>query len=167
MAGTISRYFAYGSNMNLQHLLQWCGFSNIIDPSDLLPRKVILRDFQFRTNYISSKGAGAANIEKAPGSQVEGVLLSIPLQMRGRIRCKEGYPTRYGEIYVSVEDTTTGELMSAVTYQATDECRLNSDISVQYVYRNRILTGAMQHQLSKEYQQFLADFITVEAHQVA
>ena len=168
MAGTTSlRYFTYGSNMNLQHLLKWCGFSDIIGPSDLQPQKVILPDFRFRTNYISSKGAGAANIEECPGSHVEGVLLSIPLVMRGRIRCKEGYPTRYNEIYVNVEDATTGEMMSAMTYQVSDDYRLNTDISVQAVYRDRILAGAKQHQLSKTYQQFLADFLAVEAHQVA
>lgn len=161
------RYFAYGSNLNLRHLLEWCQLDTVLLDSELNPRPAILPDFRVRTNYVSAKGSGAANIERSSGATVEGVILTIPIPMLRLIRRKEGFPYRYREILVRVEDPANGKRMTAHTYQVTPNHCCIDDVPVSSCYRGKILIGAESHKLSMGYQRHLRRVLAVPSRQPA
>lgn len=146
--------------MNLRHLLEWCQLDTVFLDTELKPQRAVLPGFRFRTNYVSSAGGGAANIEQSKGSCVEGVVLSIPIPMLHLIRRKEGFPFRYREVLVRVKDETTGQCHLALTYQVAPRHRRDLDVQVCESYRNTILVGAMSHRLSREYQKMLRSIRT-------
>jgi len=122
-------------------------------------RRAILADFRFRTNYLTTSGYGAANIEPCTGDVVEGVLLTISEDARLALRDKEGFPHRYDEIYVEVALPSNGEMILALTYRVTPEHRLAHDAPVSQRYRSLILGGAKAAQLSHTYQGHLHDIL--------
>lgn len=148
-------YFAYGSNLNLDHLADWLARCNILDATPEYYGRAILHGYQFRTNYLRTSGAGAANIEPSDSEQVEGLLIRICGDIQQALRVKEGHPVRYRELDVEVEDTD-GEAVSAMTYTVTPKYKLADDQLVMKRYRNLILDGAATAELSEGYQAALS-----------
>lgn len=151
-------YFAFGSNMNSAHLTAWLQEFGVQD-EPLLISSATLLDHRLRSNYLASRGLGAANIECAEWWRVEGLLYRITPAIQEGLRAKEGWPGRYGEISVLV--TVPGRLRRtrAITYQVTQECSLPRDIPVSSGYRQLILDGAKEGGLTLEYQDWLRRFL--------
>lgn len=149
------QYFAYGSNMNLKHLRAFLHRFGVGPEGVSDPRHVILPDYRLRTNYLTTSGLGAANIEPCPGDAVEGVLLTITTDVQDALRAKEGWKHRYDETTVEVTLPSNGEMILALTYRVTPEHRLPHDAPVSPRYRSLILAGAQDAGLSAEYQEHL------------
>ena len=146
----------YGSNINPGHLNEFLDTHGVTLDTDLQGQHAILPDYRLRTNYFAgSHGAGACNIEPAPGHHVEGVLVSITKAIQAVLRIKEGFPLRYKESRIIVNTVSTGEPLRAITYMVTPEYRLDVDLPVAARYRDLILDGAEQFGFSKSYQQEL------------
>ena len=152
-------YFAYGSNTNIAMLRDYLRGLNV--DTDFLrePERAILHGYRLRTNYLTSIGTGAANIEPADGSHVEGALLGISQSIHEAIRRKEGYPCRYVEQWVCVELPTDGRTVPAFTYVVSTQCRLRTDALVSRAYRQSILQAARHIGFSPRYQSGLRSIL--------
>lgn len=83
-------YFAYGSNLNLERVK-----SRDLKFTDFFP--VYLPDYQLVFNKISRTypGTRAANIEKADGKFVEGLVYKTDSGSLAKMDVFEGYPEHY------------------------------------------------------------------------
>jgi len=146
-------YFAYGSNINLDHLHDYLD-THGVDPAVIqVTERTHLSDYRLRTNYFApSHNAGACNIEPAPGNYVAGVLMIINESVRDVLRIKEGYPRHYTELDIHVFSRKAKRSLRALTYVVTPEHRLDTDLPVTARYRDLILAGAREFEFSQEYQ---------------
>ncbi len=151
------RYFAYGSNINLDHLKEYLHTHGVKLDTKFQPEHAILQNYRLRTNYFAgSHGAGACNIEYAPGyNRVEGVVITITPAIQTALRVKEGYPRRYEEIEVNIHTASAQAPVQALTYIVTTAHQLEDDLPVTARYREIILTGAIHFDLTKPYQKML------------
>jgi len=146
-------YFAYGSNINLDHLKDYLYTHGVGSAVIQVAERTRLDDYRLRTNYFaSSHNAGACNIEPDPGSYVVGVLMIISEAVRDALRVKEGYPHRYTELDVHVFSKKAKRPLRALTYVVTPEHRLDTDLPVTARYREIILAGARDFEFTQEYQ---------------
>ena len=149
-------YFAYGSNINLDHLSDFLNTHDVTLDTELVGQHALLHDYRLRTNYFAgSHGAGACNIEPAQGELVEGVIITITPATQDALRLKEGFPLRYHEIDVIVHTASTQGSVQALTYVVTPEHRLDVDLPVTDRYRDLVLAGAEHFNFSKTYQREL------------
>ena len=149
----VMRYFAYGSNINLDYLTDYLSTHGITLDTELGGQQALLHNFRLRTNYFAgSHGAGACNIEPAPDHHVEGVVMSISSAIQDALRVKEGFPLRYHEIEVIVHTAATRAPVRALTYVVTPAHRLEVDLPVTTRYRALILAGAKHFGFSESYQ---------------
>ncbi len=155
-------YFAYGSNINLKHLMAYLG-THDVDPAEISAAEHgRLLDYRLRTNYFAaSHTAGACNIEADPESCVEGVLMTISGAARDALRLYEGFPHRYEEIEVIVHTASAQGSVRALTYVVTSEHRLDTDLPVTARYRDLILSGAKQFKFTEAYQNSLRDQLKI------
>ena len=155
-------YFAYGSNLNLDHLTAYLDTPDVKLDTELVGQHGFLHNFHLRTNYYaSSHRAGACNIEPAHNHHVEGVLWIITQPMRDALRVKEGYPRCYQETEVIVHTASTQEPVRAITYVVSPKHRLDVDLPVTERYREFVLNGAKQFKLTRKYQKMLNDLLQV------
>lgn len=146
------RYFAYGSNLNLPHLSSWVRLFGVNPDEITNPRRAVLGDHQLRTNYLTTNGLGAANIEPAKGGAVEGLQLTITPAVHAALRAKEGHPIRYTEEEVLVTVPGRTRRVRALTYVVTPDHCLPVDMPVSDNYRRLVLDGARACRLSRIYQ---------------
>ncbi len=152
----VMNYFAYGSNTNLSHLVEYLNTHGVTPDNELKAEYAHLDGYRLRTNYFAAgHGAGACNIEPAPDHHVEGVVMAITPSMQDVLRLKEGFPHRYHEIEVIVHTATAQAPVRAVTYVVTPMHRLDVDLPVTARYRGLILDGAKHFRFSKRYQRQL------------
>ena len=151
-------YFAYGSNINLRHLKAFLDTHGVELDTELKAEIAQLDGYLLRTNYFAgTHGAGACNIEPAPGHHVEGVLVSITSAIRDALRVKEGFPLCVNdEIDAIVHTASTQASVRALTYMVTPTHGLDIDLPVTARYRDIVLTGARQCGLSTAYQRQLS-----------
>ena len=149
-------YFAYGSNINLDHLRSYLE-KHGVDPNEAAQAEhALLHDYVLRTNYFAgSHGAGACNIEPAPDHHVEGVVMSIIPAIQSILRVKEGFPRCYEEIDIVVNTASKRASVRALTYIVTPAHRLDIDLPVTAQYRALILAGAKHFDFSESYQEAL------------
>lgn len=83
----VKLYFAYGSNMNHHHMRQRC-------PKAKYEGKMILPDYELVFRSV-------ADVQKAPGKQVEGALFWITKDCERELDRYEGYPRLYTKTYVN------------------------------------------------------------------
>ena len=149
-------YLAYGSNMCLDHLADYLDTHGVTPDTELSGQHALLQNFRLRTNYFAgTHGAGACNIEPAHDQRVEGVAMEITSTRQDVLRIKEGYPHRYEEIEVIVHTASTQGGVRALTYVVTLQHRLDVDLPVTARYRDCVLNGAKQYNLTNEYQKKL------------
>ena len=156
-------YFAYGSNINIDHLNEYLHTHGVKLDTELQPEHAILQNYRLRTNYFAgSHGAGACNIEYAPGNnQVEGVVMEITPAIQAALRVKEGYPRCYEEIEVNVGTASTQALVQAHTYIVTKSNQLEDDLPVTARYRDLIIAGANNFEFTKSYQEMLRNKLQI------
>lgn len=158
-------YFAYGSNLNTDHLRSWLTRWGV-DPEELgPPRKANLPGYRLRTNCLRSNGIGACNIEPRPRNRVEGIVMTVTPSIREVLRLKEGHPHRYAEIEIAVAPLGKQRTVRAFTYIVTHQFALHFDVPVTQEYRRLILEGAASHQLSPRYQKNLRRLLRPLSHE--
>ena len=154
-------YYAYGSNVNKRVLINYL-IRYGLAPHNLQPwGRAVLDHYRIRTNYASSYGMGAANIEPAPGRQVEGVLYVIDGSIRQALRRKEGWPGCYQEIEICVLVPGSDKVLKAMTYIVAPKHQLRANQPVTSGYRATILEGASQSHFSSRYVRHLRRVLCV------
>jgi cation transport regulator ChaC len=149
-------YFAYGSNLNLDHLADYLTSRGVPWSAPKRPSIALLPDHRIRTNYFSTAHqAGACNVEPAAGRTVEGVVWEVTEDVRSALRRKEGYPRCYEEVEIQVIIPSTKKIVPAFTYLVNPVHRLDRNLPVTREYRQLILDGAKAVGLSTTYQTFL------------
>ncbi len=161
MRSSSTDYFAYGSNMNIEHLREWLDRFGVPGDGVSNPRLAILPGFRLRTNYLTTTKKGAANIEPSRGQQVEGVLFTVSPDVVAALDLKEGHPRRYRQTKVEVIMPPSGRKITAMTYRVTEEHQLDFDMPVSEAYRNLVLSGAAEAGLSLAYQSRLKTILRI------
>ena len=115
-------YFAYGSNLNVDDLQNWCRGQGLSNTALRCSRGVArLADNELIFDYYSERRRGGVlNLRPRIGQIVEGVLFEVDVYGRDALDRKEGVPTCYERVPVHVFD---GEGMSvdAFTYRVPPE----------------------------------------------
>ena len=138
-------YFAYGYNMQSEHMRQQC-------PGSRLVAKVRLRDHRlaFSRWWDAWGGGGVADVQPAAGEVVEGVIWEITTADRETLDRFEVYPTSYTRKNVVVE-AWDGRTLEAFAYVARPE----GSYRPARDYLTRIIAGAEEQGLSPAYLTFL------------
>jgi gamma-glutamylcyclotransferase (GGCT)/AIG2-like uncharacterized protein YtfP len=147
-------YFAYGSNMNQEDFKRRCASKSHINLTAKKPIPCTLNNYLLTFNYYSTtRNGGAANIEKAGGGRVEGVLYDISEKDLHAIDAKEGYygPNNqrnfYDRIEVSVMPAGSTKPVTAVTYIANQKMVKTSFQPPTKDYLQVIIKGAKDRNL--------------------
>jgi len=147
-------YFAYGSNINIEHLQSYLVQAGVEFGDITNVQHVILPRYRVRTNYFSrAHCAGACNIEPTSNGIVEGITMKITKSVREALRTKEGFPSCYGEVEILAHGAS-GDV-AAFTYKVVRERRFLFDLPVTPKYRQLILDGAKESGCSQAYQRLL------------
>ncbi len=155
-------YFAYGSNINLDHLHEHLSTHGVKLDTELQPEHAILPNYRLRTNYFAgSHSAGACNIEPASDHRVEGVVITITPAIQAALRVKEGYPRCYEEFEVDVHTASAQAPVQALTYIVATAHQLEDDLPVTARYRELILTGAKHFEFTNSYQEMLRNKLQI------
>ncbi len=135
-------YFAFGSNMNKERMIERkAEFTEM--------QKGILKDWKLVFNKINSRkeGAGFANIMPKVGSIVEGIIYKVDEETLQKLDRFEGVPNHYNRKTMEIE-SKDNEMINCITYLAnpskTDDSR-----KPEKWYLNHLLKG--EEYLSKEY----------------
>lgn len=138
--------FAYGSNMSRKQIEDRA-------PSVQIIGRAQLNNMRFVCNKKSVDGSAKANIVKSDNDVVWGVLFEIDEEDLAILDLKEG-----GYFRVSVRVTTVnGEAVLAETYLSK---KITNDHRSYKWYKDKIVTGAMEHGLPEDYVQFLRELPT-------
>lgn len=137
-----TKYFAFGSNMFSNRMLQRVPSAKIIGIARLDDHCLA-----FRKRGVD--GTGKADIEPAEGESVWGILYSMNKDERAKLDRYEG-----GYDRVSVTVATASGPVKAFTYQAKEQSFLLALPSEWY--RDIILAGALEHGLPGPYAALLA-----------
>jgi len=118
-------YYAYGSNMNQQRMID-----RGIKFTEVIPAK--LEDYELRFNKISKKQGAVANVVPKKGSVVEGVLYKVEdISIMDRF---EGAPKHYRRIILNVSG------IDAWVYVANQEY-IREGLKPKQEYLNHLLAG--------------------------
>lgn len=145
-------YFAYGSNMDEERMMERGAkiYSNV---------RGVLKNYKLVFNKIASagKGEGFANIEKEERNQVEGIIYEIDYEKISKLDLYEGVPKHYNRILIEVE-TPRGVLKCEV-YIANSNM-VKEGLKPERDYLNKLLKG--KDFLSPEYYEFLKNTETID-----
>jgi hypothetical protein len=130
-------YFAYGSN------LKWSRMRERV-PSARTEAVAFLEHHRLACNKRGRDGSAKANLVRAPGDRVWGVLYCIE---RAHLTVLDRFEVGYERVEVAV-CTATGEDRRASTYRSD---RIIGDPTPFDWYRGMILEGAREHGLPEEY----------------
>jgi hypothetical protein len=155
--------FAYGSNMDLDDLARWLGERG---HAALAPSAVevgVLEHHRLVWNYRSpSRAGGAANVQRADGEHLPGIVLDVDDALLTALDVKEGHPQRYARALRDVRASPSGAPRSAWVYEVTDAWRLDEDVWPRRAYLDVVLRGARFHGLPLEHLDALAATPTVD-----
>ena len=134
-------YFAYGSNMSTDQMVERVGRSCI----DVPPQVVRLPNYRFAFNVRGEGDIVYANLETL-GPGVWGVIYRCDdAALTSLDRFEKGYHRTQVEVFDGRQQPAL-----AFVYLAKPEC-ITHDGRVSDQYLQRILTGARQHALPEEY----------------
>lgn len=132
-------YFAYGSNMNIAQMKKRCPGAVDLGPAVLHDH--VLCECMY------------ADIDKAPGLSVNGVLYLVTEEHLAELDYREGHPNYYER--KSVEVSKDGETYRAWVYEMTPATKWRRSDSNLYKYsgeyRNRCSTGAKEHGIPDQF----------------
>lgn len=135
-------YFAYGSNLCVQQMARRC--PGTADPEAVAPQPATLADHDWLINE-----RGVATIEPFTGSRVHGVLWDVSDHDLATLDSAEGVPVRYRRDRMTVE--TAAGPASAWVYV---DHRVEPG-APRPGYLERIIDGALHHQLPHRWIEFL------------
>jgi gamma-glutamylcyclotransferase (GGCT)/AIG2-like uncharacterized protein YtfP len=137
----ITNYFAYGSNLLVEQVIQRTGA--LLEPA---PRRVRLEGYRLAFN-VGGKGTQRfANIVASPNDEVLGVIYSFDAS---RLEAMNRFETGYDQIKVSVIDEA-GSNIQAVAYLGSATA-IVPEGTPEAIYLDRIVRGAQQYQLPEAY----------------
>jgi len=137
------QYFAYGSNMCQQRLIDRIGSFTVVGIA-------VLGGHDLKFNKRSADGSGKANIVIDSTKQVEGIVFAVtPDQLRTLDGKEPGYHRENVQVILG------GHAEECVTYVANDD-RIADGLQPSHDYLDLIRCGAAHFQLSDEYQRQLA-----------
>lgn len=144
-------YFAYGSNMNEDELINE-------KVTILEGKKVLLRNYKIALARNSEKRKGGVlDIIPSEEESVEGVLYNIPDEDITKINKKEGVCVgAYEPIIINVEDCDGHTINGIISYQV---CEKNDSKPASKEYKDSVLRGACEHGLSEDYRVKLKDVL--------
>lgn len=147
------KYFAYGSNMNENRMIQ----------RGLKPKSkeaAYIEEFEFKINKKSYKNPkiGYANIMPKKGSIVEGIVYDVSENDIKKLDKFEGYPKHYYRDYLDVK-LKNGDIVKAYVYIAKGEWISVEELKTTNKYKENILKG--REMLSNNYYEFLNESITI------
>ncbi|MFA5991361.1 MAG: gamma-glutamylcyclotransferase family protein [Candidatus Doudnabacteria bacterium] len=137
-------YFAYGSNLNLEHMRRICGWHFTVLSA------AVLEDYQFGPDT-----RGYANIRPCPGEKVYGMIYEVEQRSIDALDEFEGYPEVFGREEVVVKDLD-GDEYKAWVYLEKPEYFGEHEIKEDYL--KRVLVGARENRLPEEWIRFLTGF---------
>ncbi len=138
-------YFGYGSNIDKARIRRRCPSARVIAKGKILDYRLV---FNMLGNNAEGKGGGVANIEKANGDIVYGVLYRIEtneLQQLNSLEMSMNYEVEQMNIFVS--DIVSVEATVYISYQEQ-----NNRYTPTNAYRNFIINGMEMHNFPIEYQ---------------
>ena len=136
-------YFGYGSNLNEE---DWNSSGNFLPWKEALKiyKPGLLLDYIPLYHYYSSgREGGALDVKPVKGGVVNGMLFLPTSKGWKNVDKKEGNPHYYSRKVVSVQ-TTSGELLQAVTYIVVDEKKEEYFIEPNEKYRKIVESGMKQ-----------------------
>ena len=140
-------YFAYGSNLSKGRIQKRTGLIRCA-------KRALLRDYRLVFNKRASKGNVYANIQKAEGVTVWGVIYLCNAEAMAKLDHYEGVKGGHYErqpVEVQLED---GSRQAAIAYVACVE-QIVSEGMPSAEYLGHILTGAAEHLLPDDYIQMV------------
>jgi hypothetical protein len=156
-------YFAYGSNMDLEDLRNWCCENNYAHLNLTNRKAAKLAGYKLDFNYFSSgRKCGAANIMPAPGESVYGILCKLSKSDLDTIRIKEGYPLFYNEIFVSVETFDGTKIQNVLTYKVVKGREKSEYQPPLQSYVGLIIKNAVDFGFPQEYITYLKSLPTTD-----
>jgi gamma-glutamylcyclotransferase len=91
------KYFAYGSNMDIDQMKQRCPSAEVLGSG-------VLRDYALGfTVYSQGWDGGAADVVHGPGQEVWGIVYVFGIQDLDGLDTDEGYPDQYRRVQLPVE----------------------------------------------------------------
>lgn len=147
------RYFAYGSNMNPERMIErGVSFTS--------RERAVLKGWRLKFNKVSSINAreGYANIERDDNSVVEGILYTIEDKDIEKLDTFEGYPKHYNRVVLKVKKDN-GEEVEALVYIANPD-KVKDGLKPSKEYLNHLLRGC--DLLSENYCNMLRNWETLD-----
>jgi len=160
-------YFAYGSNLNLQAVAEWCRHHGQRPLAMKSGKPTILENYRLCFPIFSEYwGGGIGDIAYDPGKQVAGALfdlseadLDLLDQKVGRKLDAAGKEIGvYKRIEVRVSPLGKGDSVAAVTYQGVSTEK--DHIPPTQHYMDLVVQGAYSHGLSMMWISYLQSFST-------
>lgn len=143
-------YFAYGSNLDEDQMRDRCGDTVIVAAG-------FLRDFRLAfTRRSSGWCGGVADVVPSPGSQVWGIIYTIPDEGLCALDRHEGYPRHYQRFLASIETST--DTIDAWTYFVVDK---EEFVAPRRQYLDILRAAARQHGFPEAYMRQLDAVQTV------
>jgi gamma-glutamylcyclotransferase (GGCT)/AIG2-like uncharacterized protein YtfP len=138
-------YFAYGSNMNLEHMRRLCGWHfRVLGPAKL-------KDYQFGPD-----GRGYANIRPKEKEEVWGVLFDLDQYSLDVLDQFEGFPDIFDRKQIKVFDNSGNEVEAWVYIEQPDHF---AQSHIREEYMRRVVTGALENRLPEQWISFLNSFL--------
>lgn len=139
-------YFAYGSNMNLEHMRRLCGWHFS------LAGTACLKGYEFGPDT-----RGYANIKENEKKDVWGVVYTVDDECLNILDSFEGVPEIFERKQVEIV-CLEGKKCKAWVYIEKPEFFGSGSINQNYM--KRVLAGAMENRLPEEWVEFLRKFIS-------
>ena len=142
-------YFAYGSNLDLEHWVRWCEARGF-DPSGLVPwRPAFLPDHELLFRRYSERwGGGVADVGPRIGAAVPGMMFHADAEAMRALDVKEGLGKAYNRIELTVLDDG-GDLHHVTSYRLL-ESQWQAGLMPSDAYRTTIARGLSAHRLPLE-----------------
>tara|TARA_B000000557_G_C20746109_1_gene430781 strand:- start:622 stop:1074 length:453 start_codon:yes stop_codon:yes gene_type:complete len=140
-------YFAYGSNMSIEHMLKYC-FDNEFKIINI----GILRDYIYRyRTLIGYKYTGVGNIEKRKGSKVYGIIYDINKNGLKKLNKKEGLMNNLYYIDELNIYSINGKKKYKCKIYKMNHDKVGIEKSPTNKYRKMLLDSAIHNRFPKTY----------------
>lgn len=157
-------YFAYGSNLNVKAVSEWCRHYGYRSPAMRNGRAAILDNYRLCFPIFSEYwGGGIADIAYDPGKYVAGVLFDLSETDLATLDAKVGRKFEndreigvYSRIQVKISPLGKGEPVKAITYQGVSVEKYH--IPPTQHYMDLLIAGAYQAGLSMMWISYLQSF---------
>ncbi len=140
------KYFAFGSNMNLDQMKKRC-------PGSTFLTSATLEDFRFVYDGKSDRWGGAVgNIVPSEGESVKGALFEINDGDLLSLDQYEGFPNRYKRRELPVKSTDNMKIMAILYFRDNESVGSPSE-----AYKETVISGARECGIPEDYIQKYLD----------